>query len=131
MPFSSPYPPLNIAATNVLDYIFPAEETPSDQPIWIDSQDTSKSLSPRQALQWTKQTAFGLTRLGLQQGDVVVIYTTNHIFVPAAYYGIVGGGFVFSGVNPAYTVKGEFPDEREKNKKKKERSRRGQVKVHG
>lgn len=111
MPISSPYPPLNVAATNVLDYIFPAGETPSDQPIWIDSQDPSKSLSTRQALQWAKQTAFGLTRLGLQTGDVVVIYTTNHILVPAAYYGIVGGGFVFSGVNPAYTVPGELPDE--------------------
>lgn len=107
MPISSPYPPLKPAATNVLDYIFPQGDTPSDQPLWIDSQDVSNALSPRQALEWIKRTAFGLSRLGLSRGDVVLIYTRNHIFVPPAYYGIVGGGFVFSGANPAYTVAGE------------------------
>lgn len=109
MPISSPYPPLHSAATNVLDYIFPEKETPSDQPIWIDSQDASNALSPRQALAWVKRMAVGLSKLGLTRGDVVLIYTRNHIFVPAAYYGIVGGGFVFSGANPAYTVAGESP----------------------
>lgn len=109
MPITSPYPPLDIQATNVLDYIFPAGETLSDEPVWIDSQDTKKSISPKQALQWIKRTAFGLQRLGLQRGDVVMIYSPNHIFVPPTYYGIVGAGFVFSAANPAYNVPGEFP----------------------
>lgn len=33
-----------------------------------------------------------------------MIYTPNHIFVPAAYLGIVGSGRSFSAVNPIYTV---------------------------
>lgn len=119
MPIPSPYPPLNPAATNVLDYVFPAAAAAAvdssspppdddDVPLWIDSQDPSHSLSPRQALQWIKRTASGLTGLGLRRGDVVMVYSLNNIFVPPAYYGIVGGGFVFSGVNPAYTVPGQF-----------------------
>ncbi|KAF3764411.1 4-coumarate-CoA ligase 2 [Cryphonectria parasitica EP155] len=104
MPISSPYPPLQVEVTNVLDYAFPTNLTPSDEPLWIDSEDPSKALSARQALQWIKRTSFGLTRLGLQRGDVVMLYTTNHIFIPPVYYGIVGGGFVFSAANPTYTV---------------------------
>ena len=34
----------------------------------------------------------------------MIIYTPNHIFVPAAYLGIVGGGRAFSAANPIYTV---------------------------
>lgn len=109
MSIQSPYPPFTFEAINLLDYAFPASEALSDEPLWIDSQDPEKALSPKQALQWTKRTAFGLEKkLGLQRGDVVMIYTANHIFMPPAFYGIVGGGFVFSAANPAYTVNGKL-----------------------
>jgi acyl-CoA synthetase (AMP-forming)/AMP-acid ligase II len=52
--------------------------------------------------------AFGLERIGLKKGDVVMIYTPNHIFVPVAYLGIVGAGYAFSGANPVYTLPGKF-----------------------
>lgn len=108
MSIRSPYPFCEFEATNILDYAFPAGEELSDEPLWIDSLDPTKSLSPRQALQWAKRTCFGLERLGLRRGDVVMIFTVNHIFVPPAYYGIVGGGYVFSAANPAYTVNGRL-----------------------
>lgn len=104
---SSPYPPFTFTATNVLDYAFPVDKPLSDEPLWIDSQHPEKALSPKQALGWIKRTCFGLEKLGLRRGDVVMIYTVNHIFVPPAYYGIVGGGFIFSAANPAYTVNGK------------------------
>lgn len=107
MSVSSPYPPLTFAATNVLDYAFTAGKTLSDEPLWIDSQHPEKALSPKQALEWVKRTCFGLEKLGLRRGDVVMIYAVKHIFVPPAYYGIIGGGFIFSAANPAYMVNGK------------------------
>ncbi|EOO00769.1 putative 4-coumarate- ligase protein [Phaeoacremonium minimum UCRPA7] len=104
MAYSSRYPSLDIPQTNILDYIFPANEKPLEEPLWLDSKDDKHSLSPKQALQWVKRLAFGLERLGLEKGEVAMIYTPNHIFVPVAYLGIVGAGLIFSGANPAYTV---------------------------
>ena len=49
----------------------------------------------------------GLDRLGLKENDVVMIHSSNHIFVPCAYLGIAGSGRIFSGCNPAYGVAGE------------------------
>lgn len=107
MPFSSLFPPLDIPTVDILSYLFPPGQTPSTTPLWIDSQNSKNSLSPAQALQWVKRLSFGLQRLGLKRGDVVMIYTPNHIFVPVAYLGIVGAGFAFSGANPIYTLPGK------------------------
>lgn len=76
----------------------------SDKKIWIDAEDERKALSPRQMLSWVRRLGFGLDRLGVRKGEVVMIYTPNHIFVPAAYQGIVGSGRIFSGANPVYTL---------------------------
>ena len=107
MPFKSPFPILDIPKVDILSYIFPPGEAPSDEPIWIDSEDTNIALSPAQLLQWVKRLAFGLEKIGVKKGEVVMIYTPNHIFVPVAYLGIVGAGYAFSGANPVYTLPGE------------------------
>jgi 4-coumarate--CoA ligase len=106
MPFISPYPSLTIPQRNLLSYLFPQNEEAQTDPIWIDSKNETKRLSPNQMLQWVKRLSYGLEYLGLQRGEVVMICTPNHVFVPVAYLGIVGAGFVFSGANPAYTVSG-------------------------
>lgn len=107
MPHHSPFPSLDIPQQNILSYLF-AQGPVSDQPLWLDSRDPSHNLSPQTLLQWVKRLGFGLERLGLEKGDVVMICTPNQIFVPVAYLGIVGTGCIFSGANPAYTVHGEF-----------------------
>ncbi|KAH7561618.1 hypothetical protein BM1_02722 [Bipolaris maydis] len=104
MPYSSPFPALTIPKCNVLHYLFPQEQTPSDTPLWIDSKNTERYLTPRSMLQWTKRLAVGLDRIGSKPGEVVMIFTPNHIFVPVAYLGIVGSKRIFSGGNPAYTL---------------------------
>lgn len=105
MPFSSPYPHIDIPQSNILSYLFGGAV--SDEPLWFDSKDPAqRNLSPKQLLQWVKRLGYGLERLGLRKGDVVMICTPNQIFVPVAYLGIVGAGCVFSGANPAYTVPG-------------------------
>ena len=105
MTYTSPYPDLDIPKKNILSYLFPKHETPDEEPIWYDTRDpAAKNLSAAQALIWIKKLAFGLGRFGLVRGDVVMIFTPNQIFVPVAYLGIVGAGYVFSGTNPGYTV---------------------------
>jgi 4-coumarate--CoA ligase len=106
MPFKSPFPDLVIPKCNLLHYLFPEGQTPSNTPIWIDAKDTNHYLTPRALLQWSKRLALGLDRLGSKPGEVVMIYTPNHIFVPVAYLGVVGSKRIFSGANPAYTVSG-------------------------
>lgn len=89
--------------SDLLTYLFPPGQPVSDSPLWIDAVDTTKSLSPSQMLRWIKKLAIGLDKVRCEPGQVAMIYTPNHIFVPAAYMGIVGSGRVFSGANPAYT----------------------------
>jgi 4-coumarate--CoA ligase len=106
MPFSSPFPDVHIPKVDILSYLFPPGTAPLTKPLWIDSKDTKVSLSSAQLLQWVKRLAFGLERMGVKKGEVVMIYTPNHIFVPVAYLGIVGAGYAFSGANPVYTLPG-------------------------
>ena len=98
---------IDIPATDILSYLFPANKPVSEKPIWIDADDTSNSLSPCQLLQWIKRLGYGLQRLGLKKQDVVMMYSHNHVFVPVAYLGISGSGCIFSGCNPAYGVNGK------------------------
>ncbi|KAL4951861.1 hypothetical protein BDW69DRAFT_185975 [Aspergillus filifer] len=103
MAYSSILPKLEIPSTNILSYLYPPNQTVSDKPIWIDANNPSNSLCPRQMLSWVRRLGYGLDRLGVGRGEVVIIYTPNHIFVPVAYQGIVGSGRIFSGANPTYT----------------------------
>ncbi|KAF2852470.1 acetyl-CoA synthetase-like protein [Plenodomus tracheiphilus IPT5] len=104
MPYPSPFPAVQIPKTNLVDFLFPKGSEPPDVPIWIDSQDPTQYLSSRSLLQWTKRLALALDRIGSKPGEVVMILTPNHIFVPVAYLGIVGSKRIFSGANPTYTV---------------------------
>ncbi|PVH94089.1 4-coumarate-CoA ligase 2 [Periconia macrospinosa] len=103
MPTGSPFQ-IDIPQTDLLTYLFPPAQAVSDKPLWIDADDTQNSLSPKQLLQWVKRLGSGLQELGLQRQDVVMMYSTNHIFVPVAYLGISGAGCIYSGCNPAYGV---------------------------
>ncbi|KAK5134789.1 hypothetical protein LTR08_006164 [Meristemomyces frigidus] len=103
MPQKSPFT-LDIPKTDVLSYVFPEGKQPSNKPIWIDADDTSNSLSPRQLLYWVKKFGVGLDKLDIKQNEAVLMYSANHILVPALYLGVAGSGRVFTGCNPAYGV---------------------------
>ncbi|UKZ49247.1 hypothetical protein TrVGV298_003492 [Trichoderma virens] len=104
MPFKSLYQHLDIPQTNLLTYLFGNGSTLSHEPIWINAKDPSKSLSPHQLVQWVRRLGLGLQRMGLKRGDVVMMCTPNHIYVPVAYLGVTGSGYIFSGANPIFTV---------------------------
>jgi len=97
----------NIPKCNVLDFLFPAGEPLSTDPIWLDSEDPSINLNKRQMVHRIKRLAVGLDKLGVKPGEVVMVFTPNHILVPIAYLGIAGSLRIFSGANPIYTADGE------------------------
>jgi 4-coumarate--CoA ligase len=103
MPKTSPYH-INIPATDILSYVYPEGSRPFDRPIWIDAVNPENCLSPKQALTWIRRLGLGLDNLNVGQNQVVMMFSTNHIFCPVAYLGVAGSGRVFSGCNPAYTV---------------------------
>lgn len=109
MPQKSPFQ-IDIPLTDVLSYVFPEGTEPYDKPIWIDAAQPERSLSPKQLLQWVKRLGVGLDNLRIAQNEAVLMYSTNHIFVPVAYLGIAGTGRIFSGCNPAYGVDGIIRD---------------------
>ncbi|KAF4556584.1 AMP-binding enzyme-like protein 17 [Elsinoe fawcettii] len=103
MPLQSPFQ-LDIPLTDVLSFVFPPDREPSNEPVWIDAAKTDNALSPAQSLQWIKRLGAGLDGLGIKQDEVVMMYSSNHIFVPVVYLGAAGSGRIFSGCNPAYGV---------------------------
>jgi 4-coumarate--CoA ligase len=104
MPYSSPLKPLDIPKCNILSYLFPPNQTPSNKPLWIDAADPSKSLSPAQMLLWVKRFALGLDRLGVKERQAVMVFTPNHLYVPMAYLAAAGSKRFFTGANPVYTA---------------------------
>jgi 4-coumarate--CoA ligase len=108
MPFASRLPPLTLPKCGILDFLFPPQQAPSEQPLWIDAADTSHWLSPKGALALAKRFGSGLQRLGVCQGDVCLLYTPNHIMVPVSYLGAVGAGVAFSGANPSFNANGDL-----------------------
>lgn len=108
MVYTSPIKDVPIPKTDILTYLFPPGSSPSEDPIWLDASDPENCLSPKQLLNWVKRLAIGLDRLGVQEQEAVMILTPNHIFVPAAYLGIVGSRRIFSAANPIYTASGNM-----------------------
>lgn len=106
MVIRSPFPDIDIPQTNLLTYLFGSGEDLSGKPVWINASNADISLSPRSALQWIRRLGIGLDKLGVNQGEVVLHISPNHIFTAVAYLGTVGAGRVFSGANPLYTADG-------------------------
>ena len=102
----SPYPDIDIPEQDVLTYLFGSRQSLPESPLWINAASPDIYLSLRTGLQWIKRLAIGLDKLGVRKGDVLMIVSPNHIFVPIAYLGAVGSGRIFSGANPLYTADG-------------------------
>ncbi|KIW74832.1 hypothetical protein Z517_11602 [Fonsecaea pedrosoi CBS 271.37] len=104
MPRESPFPALDIPKTNILSYLFPTGTNDDTVPLWISSDNEAPTLSTSQLLSLVKRVAAGFSALGIKPGDVVSVFTPNHIYVPVIYLATVGFGAIFTGFNPAYTV---------------------------
>lgn len=106
MVIRSPYPDLQVPEQDLLSYIFGEEAALSEKPLWINAAVPNIHLSQKTGLQWIKRLCVGLDNLGLEKGEVLLVVTPNHVFVPVAYLGTVGSGRIFSGANPVYSADG-------------------------
>ncbi|KAL8837300.1 MAG: hypothetical protein Q9170_002557 [Blastenia crenularia] len=104
MPFHSPFANLSFPKTNILSFLFPDPSSVSDAPIWIDSQNSQETISAVDLLQWVRRIGVGFDKLGIKEGEIVLVYSPNHIFLPVIYLAIVANGRVFSGANPGFTA---------------------------
>ncbi|KAL8975197.1 MAG: hypothetical protein Q9197_000589 [Variospora fuerteventurae] len=104
MPFHSPFRDLEIPRTNVLTYLFPRAKSAKDTPLWIDSKNSEESIGATDLLQWTIRIGVGLDKLGINEGEVILVHSTNHVFLPVIYLAIIANRRIFSGANPASTA---------------------------
>lgn len=106
---------IDIPETDVLTWLFPSDLVASsenpDKPIYISATAPEKhSLSAAQVLQWVKRLAIGLRKLeGLGDGDVVMMFSPNHVYVPVMYLGVVAAKAIFCGCSVSFGVSGRLP----------------------
>ncbi|KAK5739925.1 hypothetical protein LTR17_005021 [Elasticomyces elasticus] len=103
--FASPCTPLDIPKCNILSYLFPPRTTPSEQPIWIDADNTSNAISPVQMLLLIKRFALGLQWLGIAEQEAIMVFSSNHIYIPLVYLAAAGSKRCFTGASPASTAR--------------------------
>ncbi|RIA89002.1 hypothetical protein C1645_851678 [Glomus cerebriforme] len=106
MIFRSSHPDIEIPEVGVFQY---TTSNPyginDDKAIFIDGT-TDKRLTFGQLKSSSRKLAAGLiNKVGFKRGDVLAIYSPNHIDYPVVIFGTIAAGGKISPVNPAYTVK--------------------------
>jgi 4-coumarate--CoA ligase len=115
MPQKSRYQ-IHIPETDVLTWLFhqppscAPSEVSNDKSIYVSAVAPQKySLSPSQVLLWIKRFALGLQLLeGFGDGDVVMVFSPNHVFVPVGYLGSIASGGIFCGCSSGFGVSGRL-----------------------
>ncbi|GES88385.1 acetyl-CoA synthetase-like protein [Rhizophagus clarus] len=104
MPFRSNFPDIDVKKIGIYQFI---TSNPygidDDKVIFIDGL-TDKKLTFGQLKANSKKLAFGLkNEIKFKRGDVLVIYSPNHIDYPVVIYGTIAAGGIVSPANPKYT----------------------------
>ncbi|KAF8513158.1 acetyl-CoA synthetase-like protein [Hysterangium stoloniferum] len=95
-----------IPNTDLLSWLFDKPSYDLNQPVFIDATNPSQFVTGHQLRTLAKRLAKGLReRASVETRDVVFICSSNTIYYPAFYLGVVCAGATFTGANPAY---GEF-----------------------
>ena len=104
--YTSPYT-CTLPDTDILSWIFPEGKPISTDSLWHNAANPSTSLSPTDLRKEISRMAIMFRNQGLQPGDVVMVMSPNHIYMPIAYFGCIGSEIIFSGANPIYTPRGK------------------------
>ncbi|KAG7403461.1 4-coumarate--CoA ligase-like 7 [Fusarium oxysporum f. sp. rapae] len=75
-----------------------------DRTTFVDASNPKNTLSFFEFQQYSKRLALGLRRLGVKQGDRVLVFCENGIFVPCLFMGIIMAGAIYTGATPSSTV---------------------------
>ncbi|RIA89004.1 hypothetical protein C1645_799648 [Glomus cerebriforme] len=106
MIFKSSFPDIEIPKIGVYQFITSNPyKINDDKAIFIDGT-TDKKLTFGQLKSNSKKLAAGLkNKVGFKRGDVLAMFSPNHIDYPVVIFGTIAAGGKISPVNPAYTVK--------------------------
>ncbi|GAB2215195.1 hypothetical protein Droror1_Dr00019575 [Drosera rotundifolia] len=88
---------------SLLTFLFRIISSHPEKPALIDAF-SAKTLTFTLFKSMVAKVSHGLSRLGIQKGDVVLIFAPNSILFPLCFFGIIAVGAVASTVNPSYTV---------------------------
>ncbi|KAI8653832.1 hypothetical protein NCS56_01338400 [Fusarium sp. Ph1] len=76
----------------------------SEKPILIDAdRPETHHLNKTQFRLLAKQIALGLIDAGMREGDRVLVFSSNNIYFPSVFLGILMSGGIFTGANPGFT----------------------------
>ena len=103
MIFQSPHPPVAIPELSLADFVLAHAERLGDKPALIDAV-TGHTLSYRELLRGARAVAASLTARGFRKGDVLAVYSPNHLDYAHAFYGVVLAGGAITPVNPLFTA---------------------------
>ncbi|KAK0273050.1 hypothetical protein LTR35_012462 [Friedmanniomyces endolithicus] len=106
MPADSLYPPIDIPNVGLWDFLFerPNRDFSDGKVIFVDPF-ANKKLTYADVKQAASDFGKGLRALwGWKKGDVLGVYSPNHIDTPAITWGCHFAGGIVSPANPGYTV---------------------------
>src|SRR4051794_11279170 len=100
--FSTPIP-----QTSVPTWLFksPYGELPTSPLIHCAENPDHFNFSLATYRLWSQRFAAGLQNAGLQPGDRVMLFSTNSIFFPIVFMGVLMSGGIFTGANPGFSVR--------------------------
>ncbi|KAK9691172.1 hypothetical protein RND81_09G181000 [Saponaria officinalis] len=104
--YRSHRPPLILPTNpnlNMVSFLFQNISLYPDQPALIDS-DSGKIVTFSDLKSMVTNVSHGIINLGIEKGDVVMIFAPNSIQYPVIFLGIIAAGAIATTVNPVYTV---------------------------
>ena len=87
-------------------WIFGSNSGPlPDKKTFIDASNPNRYLTLEDYRFHAKRVAIGLGAAGIQPGDRVLVFSSNNLFYPSVFLGILMGGGVFTGANPLFVAR--------------------------
>lgn len=106
MPHPSPYPPIDIPNEDIYSFLFGRTDRPypDNHPTFI-CADTKRTVTFAEARDQSQRFGAGLKSLWeWRKGDVMAMFSTNHIEYAIISWGVLWAGGVLTTTNPSYTV---------------------------
>ncbi|KID96939.1 AMP-dependent synthetase/ligase, partial [Metarhizium majus ARSEF 297] len=95
---------IDLPTKDILSYIFDEPDYDQDKPVYVDTNDSTRTISCNQARVIIRQLIAGLRAAGVKPGDCIAIHSFNDISYSMLVLAIIGAGGIFTGTNPAYTA---------------------------
>nr|AIY34663.1 4-coumarate:CoA ligase-like protein [Albuca bracteata] len=104
--YTSPRPPLSFPSDpdlSMISFLFRNVDLYPNRLALVDAE-SGRSFTFAELRSTVSSFAVGLSRLGIEKGDVVLIFSPNSVLFPISFLSIVSLGAVATTVNPLYTV---------------------------